>query len=96
MVLEPVVCIHCGETEGITKRGKTEQGKQLYSCPNKDCDKGSFILDYSDLGRLKKTKEQIIDMRVNGSGIRDTARVLKVSVNTVMDVIKKKPRAKSG
>lgn len=91
MVLKPVACIHCGETEEIKKRGKTEQGKQRYSCPNKDCEVGSFILDYSDRGRLRKTKEQIVDMCVNGSGIRDTARVLKVSINTVIDVIKKRP-----
>lgn len=30
-------------------------------------------------------KEQIIDMAMNGSGIRDTARVLKISPTTVIE-----------
>jgi transposase-like protein len=29
-------------------------------------------------------KEHVVDMFINGSGIRDTARVLKISKNTVM------------
>ncbi|CDH33185.1 insertion element IS1 (fragment) [Xenorhabdus bovienii str. Intermedium] len=33
-------------------------------------------------------KEQIIDMAMNNSGIRDTARVLKVATATVMKTLK--------
>jgi transposase-like protein len=33
-------------------------------------------------------KQQIVDMGVNGSGIRDTARVLKVSPTTVIEELK--------
>ncbi len=36
-------------------------------------------LDYSYRGYLPAIKQQIADMAVNGSGIRDTARVLKIS-----------------
>jgi transposase-like protein len=36
-------------------------------------------------------KEQIVDMAMNASGIRDTARVLQVSTNTVMTELKKRP-----
>jgi transposase-like protein len=35
-------------------------------------------------------KEQIIEMSLNGSGIRDIARVLKISPNTVIEEIKKR------
>jgi len=35
-------------------------------------------------------KKQIIDMAINGSGIRDTARVLNINKNTVIDTLKKK------
>ncbi|WP_230675813.1 IS1-like element transposase [Piscirickettsia salmonis] len=38
---------------------------------------------------MPETKEKIIDMSMNGSGIRDIARVLKVSTNTVMKELKK-------
>jgi transposase-like protein len=40
-------------------------------------------------GRCPAIKEQIVDMSVNGSGIRDTARVLKISPTTVMNTLKK-------
>jgi insertion element IS1 protein InsB len=40
-------------------------------------------------GQLKEVKQQISDMALNGSGIRDTARVLKMSTTTVIDTLKK-------
>ena len=51
-------------------------GKQLYRCQNPNCPHQSFLLDPTYKGRLPEIKEQIIDMALNGSGIRDTARVL--------------------
>jgi insertion element IS1 protein InsB len=38
---------------------------------------------------LPQIKEQIIEMSLNGSGIRDIARVLKISPTTVIEEIKK-------
>jgi transposase-like protein len=35
-------------------------------------------------------KRQIIDLTLNGSGIRDTARVLRISTDTVIHELKKK------
>jgi hypothetical protein len=35
-------------------------------------------------------KERIIDMAINGSGIRDTGRVLKINKNTVINTLKYK------
>ena len=43
-------------------------------------------------GRLPQVKEQIVDMALNGSGIRDTARVLQISPTTVINELKKKSR----
>jgi transposase-like protein len=40
-------------------------------------------------GQSRKVKEQIVDMAINGSGIRDTARVLHVSTSTVIKELKK-------
>jgi hypothetical protein len=40
-------------------------------------------------GYLPQVKQQIADMSVNGSGIRDTARVLKISPTTVIEALKK-------
>jgi len=38
-------------------------------------------------------KQQIVDMAMNASGIRDTARVLHISPTTVINELKKKRRS---
>jgi IS1 family transposase/transposase-like protein len=89
MLLIPVTCPDC-ESDDITKYGKTKEGKQRCYCHNEKCNTKTFILNYSYNGCLKNIKESIVDMAVNGSGIRDTARVLKISPNTVIKTIAKK------
>jgi len=37
----------------------------------------------------REVKQQIVDMTLNGSGVRDIARVLRVSTSTVMREFKK-------
>ena len=39
-------------------------------------------------------KKQVIEMAINGSGIRDTARVLHINKNTVIATLKKKASSK--
>ena len=92
MVLEPVGCPVCSGTN-VIKHGKSEEGKQRYLCQDQACHGKTFIRDYSDLGRLPQIKEHIIEMSLNGSGIRDIARVLKISSATVIKEIKKENRA---
>lgn len=87
MILIPVTCPDC-VTDNITKYGKTKERNQLCYCHNKNCKK-TFILNYSYNSCLKNVKESIVNMAVNGSGIRDTARMLKISPNTVINTIKK-------
>ena len=83
MVLNPVLCPGCRH-EQIAKRGKTENGKQRYLCQNPECSVKTFILDYDYHGYLPEIKNQSIDRAMNGSGIRDTARVLQISPTTVV------------
>jgi insertion element IS1 protein InsB len=47
----------------------------------------------TDKGRLPAVKQQIVDMTLNGSGVRDIVRVLRVSSATVINVLKKKEPA---
>ncbi len=89
MAFISVCCPEC-KCDQVVKRGKTEQGKQRYRCERPECSTKTFILDYSYNGHLPAVKKQIIDMALNGSGIRDTARVLNVSPSTVISEIKKK------
>ena len=47
----------------------------------------------SDRGRVPEVRRQVVDMALNGSGIRDTARVLCISPTTVIAVLNKSRRA---
>jgi insertion element IS1 protein InsB len=89
MVMTHVLCPHC-DSKDVVKRGKTANGKQRYLCNNEACSASSFILDYSYNGYLPEVKDKIIEMAMNGSGIRDTSRVLKVSQTTDINEIKKR------
>jgi transposase-like protein len=94
MVLEPVHCPNCDGTQ-VIKHGKTPEGKQRYRCQDQECTRRTFIREYSYAGLLPQVKQQICDMAMNGSGIRDTARVLGVSQTTVIKTLKKKSRVES-
>ena len=50
----------------------------------------TFLLEYTYAGQSPDVKQQIVDMAMNASGIRDTARVLHVSPTTVIKELKKR------
>ena len=89
MVLKLVVCPYC-HGDQVVKRGKTDTGKQRYRCHNPECAHQSFLLDSVYKGRSPEIKQQVIELSLNGSGIRDTARVLQISTATVIRELKKK------
>ena len=89
MALMPVLCPRC-HSDHVIKGGKTKAGQQRYKCQNVDCLRYSFQLELLYKGRAPAIQAQIVDMSLNGSGIRDTARVLKVSPTTVINTLKKK------
>src|SRR5215813_12229170 len=89
MVIQVLHCPHCQGTD-IVRHGTTRQGKQRYRCrpcPERGC---TFLLKYAYAGQSPEIKQQIVDMALNASGIRDTARVLHVSPSTVIKELKKK------
>ena len=83
-----VTCPGCHSTD-IVKNGKTPHGKQRYLCRNEECPRCTFIQDYTNQGYKPEVKRKIVDMSVNGSGVRDTARVLNISTSTVIKELKK-------
>lgn len=89
MALVEVVCPLC-KTKKVVKFGLNRQGKQRYQCKHEVCPKNTFILSYKNKGCLPDVKAKIIDMALNGSGIRDTSRVLAISMTTVLSELKKK------
>ena len=92
MVTIPVQCPHCHSTE-VIKAGKQATGSQRYQCQNGQCARRIFLLQYQDRGRVPEVRRQVVDMALNGSGVRDTARVLRISPTTVIAILKKSRRA---
>lgn len=84
-----VKCPHC-QSEAVVKYGKTSNGKERFRCQQSaECGR-TFVRSYAYPGCLPTVKQQIIDMTLNGSGIRDIARVLHVGSNTVIRELKKR------
>jgi insertion element IS1 protein InsB len=52
-----------------------------------------FRVEYSHQGRVPEVKQQILEMTLNGRGIRDIARVLHSSPTTVIEELKKRASA---
>jgi transposase-like protein len=68
----------------------SREGRQRYQCQNNECEKSTFLLEYTNRACLPGVKEKIIEMAMNGNGIRDTSRVLGISKDTVISELKKK------
>ena len=88
-------CPDCHSTQ-VIKAGKQPNGTQRYRCQNPPCERTIFQLTHVSHGRRPETQRQIVEMALNGSGIRDTARVLRVSPVTVLRVLKKRAQLKPG
>ena len=86
-----VRCPHC-QSEAVVKYGKASNGKERFRCQQSDRCGRTFLQTYAYPGCLPTVKRQMVEMTLNGSGIRDIARVLQVGPNTVMKALKKSLR----
>ena len=57
-VLEPIHCPNCHRTN-VVKHGKSAAGKQRYCCRNANCQRRSFILEFTYRGYLPEVKQQV-------------------------------------
>jgi transposase-like protein len=83
MIIQVLHCPH-GQGTDMVRHGKTHQGKQRYCCREQRCAGRTLLLDYSYAGQSPEVKQRIVEMAMNASGIRDTARVLHISPRMVM------------
>jgi transposase-like protein len=90
MIIQVLHCPYCQGSD-IVKHGLSPEGKQRYRCRTCLEERGRpFLLEYTYAGQSPAVKQQIVDMAMNASGIRDTARVLHVSPTTVIKELKKR------
>jgi insertion element IS1 protein InsB len=87
MAMIEVKCPICKQSH-VVKHGVDAKGKQRFLCRNPDCLKKTFQLDYELKAKYEDTTEKIIEHAMNASGIRDTARVMKISPTTVIERLK--------
>lgn len=75
-----VPCRFCGQTHCVRKHGTGYADYPRFRCQE---GRKSFQLEYT-----YKTKEKIVDIAMNDSGVRDIVRTLKVGINTVIRTLK--------
>jgi transposase-like protein len=80
-----VTCRYCN-SDLVYKHGHAQSGEPRYRCR---CCQRSFQISYRYEAHKQGTPAKIINMAMNGSGVRDTSRVLGVSVTTVIAHLKK-------
>jgi transposase-like protein len=80
-----VTCSFCG-SEDLVKNGHSENETQRWQCNS--CKK-SFQLEYRYNAWKPGIKEQITELTMNSSGVRDISRTLQINKNTVISELKK-------
>ena len=90
MAVEAIRCPHCA-SEAVVKYGRASKGKERFRCQQAEPCGRTFIRADAYPGRLSEVKRQIVEMTLNGSGVRDIARVLQVSPSTVIGELQKRP-----
>lgn len=80
-----VTCTFCN-CDDLVKNGHSENGTQRWLCNG--CKK-SFQIEYTYNARKPGVKEQILEMTLNSSGVRDISRTLQIDKNTVISELKK-------
>ncbi len=88
MATVEVKCRFCQQTESVRKHGTGQGERQRYHCLS--C-RRTFQLEYAYRACRTGIKEQVVDLAMNNAGIRDTARVLHISINAVVRALKNCP-----
>jgi len=89
MLFKAVLCPVCPQPEAVYRHGTATDSAQRYRCTT--C-RRTFQLHDRHKVHEPGTRARILDLALNGSGIRDTARVLRISPQTVLSELKKKSR----
>jgi len=84
------VTVHCPRcnSDEIYRHGRSTSQHERFRC--RSC-KRVFQLTCTYEALKPEVKEQIVDMANNGSGVRNTARTLKIDINTVIRALKNSP-----
>jgi insertion element IS1 protein InsB len=79
-----ITCPRCSR-ENIIKHGISRAGKQRYRCQS--CGR-QFVTNYTRRGHDPQVRQMVLPLSLNGCGICDIARVLHLSTNTVLKLLR--------
>ena len=81
--MEVVQCPRCQSCQ-VVKYGTASNGKVRYRCQQSETCGRTFLRTYAYPGCVPEVKRQMVERTLKGSGIRDSARVLRVGPTTVI------------
>ncbi|MBF0097613.1 MAG: IS1 family transposase [Magnetococcales bacterium] len=83
-----VVEVRCPECDSlnVVKYGKQPNGAQRFICQNPSCTRRVFLLNYRSKPSASSSRQQIIDLALNGADVEETARLLRLPTQTVLEV----------
>ncbi|MBF0461307.1 MAG: IS1 family transposase [Magnetococcales bacterium] len=85
MAVVEVRCPDC-DSLNVVKYGKQPNGAQRFICQNPSCERRIFLLNYQTKPHPAETRQQIIDLALGGADIDETAHLLNLPKDTVLEV----------
>ena len=85
MAVVEVRCPDC-DSLNVVKYGRQPNGAQRFICQNPPCPRRIFLLNYQGKPRVPETRQQIIDLALSGADIAETAKILSLPQDTVLEV----------
>ncbi|MEO5362168.1 MAG: IS1-like element transposase [Magnetococcus sp. DMHC-8] len=85
MAVVEVRCPDC-DSLNVVRYGKQPNGAQRFVCQNPACQRRVFLLNYQARPRQPETRQQIIDLALSGADVDETARLLRLPRETVLEV----------
>jgi transposase-like protein len=86
--IETIVKCPYRKSENVSKHG-VNTGKQRYIYNNKECKHKTFYAEYKYKACNQEVREQVYKMAVDCTGTRATGRILGISKDTVLSLLKK-------
>ena len=85
MAVVEVRCPDC-DSLNVVKYGKQPNGTQRFICQNTECKRRIFLLNYQAKPHKPEARQQIIDLALGGVSVDETAHLLSIPKETVLEV----------
>lgn len=91
MAVVEVRCPDC-DSLNVVKYGRQPNGVQRFICQHPPCKRRTFLLNYQVKPHTPATRQQIIDLALSGADVDETARLLSLPQDIVLEVFQQLSR----